>query len=102
MGIALAQAEQIIAAAKAKSVELDLKMNIAVVDAGANLVAFIRMDDAWLGLGYFDKKSQNSAVLRYADRQPRHVVAARQCALQHRTLQRWSHHISWRFADYGR
>ena len=24
-------------------------MNIAVVDAGANLTAFIRMDDAWLG-----------------------------------------------------
>jgi uncharacterized protein GlcG (DUF336 family) len=24
-------------------------MNIAVVDAGANLTAFARMDDAWLG-----------------------------------------------------
>merc|ERR1719318_93182 len=24
-------------------------MNIAVVDAGANLLAFMRMDDAWLG-----------------------------------------------------
>lgn len=24
-------------------------MNIAIVDAGANLVAFARMDDAWLG-----------------------------------------------------
>ena len=49
MGITLPQAEAVIAAAKAKSVELDLKMNIAVVDAGANLVAFARMDGAWLG-----------------------------------------------------
>ena len=35
--------------AKQKSVELDTKMNIAIVDAGANLVAFARMDGAWLG-----------------------------------------------------
>ena len=49
MGITLAQAEQVIAAAKLKSAENELKMNIAVVDAGANLVAFARMDGAWLG-----------------------------------------------------
>jgi uncharacterized protein GlcG (DUF336 family) len=28
---------------------MDVKMDIAVVDAGANLKFFIRMDDAWLG-----------------------------------------------------
>ena len=49
MNITLEQAEQVIVAAKAKSVEIDTKMNIAVVDAGANLVAFARMDGAWLG-----------------------------------------------------
>ncbi len=49
MNITLEQAEKIIAAAKAKSVAIDTKMNIAVVDAGANLVAFVRMDGAWLG-----------------------------------------------------
>lgn len=49
MSITLAQAEKMIAAAKEKSVALDTKMNIAVVDAGANLVAFARMDGAWLG-----------------------------------------------------
>jgi uncharacterized protein GlcG (DUF336 family) len=47
--ITLAHAEKMINAAKQKSVELDTKMNIAVVDAGANLVAFARMDGAWLG-----------------------------------------------------
>ena len=45
----LAQAEKAIAAAKLKAVEIDTKMNIAIVDAGANLVAFARMDGAWLG-----------------------------------------------------
>lgn len=47
--ITLEQAEQIVDAAQEKARELDLKMNIAVVDAGANLKAFRRMDDAWLG-----------------------------------------------------
>jgi uncharacterized protein GlcG (DUF336 family) len=49
MSITLEKAEKAIAAAKAKAVEIDTKMNIAVVDAGANLVAFARMDGAWLG-----------------------------------------------------
>lgn len=49
MNITLAQAEKIIAAAKKKATSIDAKMNIAVVDAGANLVAFGRMDGAWLG-----------------------------------------------------
>ena len=38
-----------IAAAQEKAAAIDTKMNIAVVDAGANLVAFARMDGAWLG-----------------------------------------------------
>ncbi|WP_299184787.1 heme-binding protein [uncultured Aquimarina sp.] len=49
MNITLDQAEKIITAAKAKSIALNTKMNISVVDAGANLVAFVRMDGAWLG-----------------------------------------------------
>ena len=49
MNITLDQAEKIINAAKAKSIALNTKMNISVVDAGANLVAFARMDGAWLG-----------------------------------------------------
>lgn len=49
MNITLSQAEQLISAAKEKAITIDCKMNIAVVDAGANLVAFARMDGAWLG-----------------------------------------------------
>ena len=36
-------------AAIQKSMEVGVKMNIAIVDAGANLKAFHRMDGAWLG-----------------------------------------------------
>ena len=49
MGITLKQAQTVVQAAHEKAVTMGVKMNIAVVDAGANLVAFIRMDDAWLG-----------------------------------------------------
>ena len=49
MGITLKQAQTVVQAAHQKAQDMGVKINIAVVDAGANLVAFIRMDDAWLG-----------------------------------------------------
>ena len=49
MNISLEQAEVAIKAAKQKANELDTLMNIAIVDSGVNLVAFARMDDAWIG-----------------------------------------------------
>jgi uncharacterized protein GlcG (DUF336 family) len=42
-------ARKIIAAAEKKAVEIGQPMNIAVADAGGNLVAHVRMDGAWLG-----------------------------------------------------
>jgi uncharacterized protein GlcG (DUF336 family) len=47
--ITLQQARAAVTAAVEKSQQLGLKMNIAIVDAGANLKAFARMDGAWLG-----------------------------------------------------
>lgn len=47
--ITLEQAQAVVAAAIDKSKTLGVKMDIAVVDAGANLKAFVRMDGAWLG-----------------------------------------------------
>ena len=47
--ITLEQAYKIAKAAYDKALEMNLKMDIAIVDAGANLKAFIRMDGAWLG-----------------------------------------------------
>ena len=49
MDITLEQAEAVSTAAKQKAKEIGVPMNIAVVDGGANLKAFHRMDNAWLG-----------------------------------------------------
>ena len=62
MNITLEQAEKAIAAAKNKAVEIDTKMDICVVDAGANLVAFARMDGAWIGsIDISQKKAKTAA-----------------------------------------
>ncbi len=47
--ITMKQARAAVTAAIEKSTEMDVRMNVAVVDAGANLKAFVRMDGAWLG-----------------------------------------------------
>lgn len=47
--ISLDQAHAVIMAAMNKAQEIETKMDIAVVDAGGNLKAFVRMDGAWLG-----------------------------------------------------
>ena len=47
--INLTQAQQAVDAALNKAKEMGVKMDIAVVDVGANLKTFARMDGAWLG-----------------------------------------------------
>ncbi len=47
--ITMKQAQAVIEAALSKAKEIDTKMDIAIVDAGTNLKAFIRMDVAWIG-----------------------------------------------------
>jgi uncharacterized protein GlcG (DUF336 family) len=47
--ITLADARRVTAAAEEKAKEIKQPMNIAVVDAGGNLVSHVRMDNAWLG-----------------------------------------------------
>src|ERR1700760_362980 len=46
--ITLQDARRIIAAAEKKAEEIGQPMNIAVVDGGGNLVAHVRMDNAWI------------------------------------------------------
>ncbi|MBA3712045.1 MAG: heme-binding protein [Pyrinomonadaceae bacterium] len=45
----LNDARRIIAAAEKRAGEVGQPMNIAVADAGGNLVAHVRMDNAWIG-----------------------------------------------------
>ena len=49
MHVNLVNAEKVIEAARKRAEALNTKMCIAVVDSGANLKAFMRMDDAWVG-----------------------------------------------------
>ena len=47
--LTLDDAKKVIAAAESKAKEVEQPMNIAVADAGGNLVAHVRMDEAWMG-----------------------------------------------------
>ena len=49
MHVTFEQAEKAIAAALNESKKIGTQMCIAVVDSGADLKAFVRMDDAWVG-----------------------------------------------------
>ena len=63
MSLDLAQA--IVAAAVAKAAAINTKMNVAVVDVGGNLKAFVRMDGAWLGS--IDISIKKAKTARYFD-----------------------------------
>ena len=63
MNIILSQAEAAIKAAKEKSKEPGTSMNIAIVDAGTNLVAFVHEDEAWLGS--IDISQRKARTARY-------------------------------------
>ncbi len=63
--ITLEQAETALLAAKKKAQEMNVKMDIAIVDAGANLKTFARMDGAWLGS--IDISIRKARTARYFD-----------------------------------
>src|SRR5690606_36623584 len=65
MNITLQQAHKAIQAAEKKAQELGVKMNIAIVDSGANLTSFSRMDGAWLGS--IDIAIKKAKTARYFD-----------------------------------
>jgi uncharacterized protein GlcG (DUF336 family) len=60
--ITLELAKKMIVGCEAKAQQQGWKMNIAVVDNGANLVAFERMDGAYLGSGYVAQHKAMSSV----------------------------------------
>ncbi len=47
--VKLEDARRVISAAEKKAREISQPMNIAVADEGGNIVAHVRMDDAWIG-----------------------------------------------------
>lgn len=63
--ITLQQAQAVLAAGIEHAGNIDCKMDLAVVDAGANLKAFARMDEAWLGS--IDIAVRKARTARYFD-----------------------------------
>ena len=65
--VTLSDARRIIAAAEKKAAELEQPMNIAVADAGGNLVSHVRMDGAWIGsIDISQKKAYTSRAFDIA------------------------------------
>jgi len=77
--ITLADAQRMISAAEAKAASLGIAYNIAIVDAGGHLVAFVRQDGALIGsidlaidkavtARFFDKTTSELAALAQSGR----------------------------------
>lgn len=62
MHVTMEHAEAAILGARKKALELKTQMCIAIVDSGANLKAFLRMDDAWVGSIDISIKKAKTAV----------------------------------------
>jgi len=63
MNITLSEAKKVIASATLKAVALNTKMSISVVDASASLIAFERMDGAFIGpIDIAMKKAKTAAL----------------------------------------
>ena len=72
-------ANKAIKAAICQSESLDVKSNIAVVDAGANLVAFARMDNAPLGTVDISIKKAKTAALFQVSSGPSYYANLKEC-----------------------
>ncbi|EGB16007.1 protein of unknown function DUF336 [Pseudodesulfovibrio mercurii] len=72
--ITLVQAQAILKAALEKAVAIKIPMNIAIVDAGGNLKAFYRQEDAFLGS--IDISIKKAITARYFNMTTRTLGAA--------------------------
>ena len=77
--VTLADAKRMLSAAEAKAASLGIAYNIAIVDAGGHLVAFVRQDGALIGsidlaidkamtARFFDKTTSELATLAQSGR----------------------------------
>jgi uncharacterized protein GlcG (DUF336 family) len=74
--ISTSEAQRAVTEAMRKAEEINTLMNIAVVDAGGNLKAFVRMDGAWLGS--IDISIRKARTARYFDMDTGDLGAASQ------------------------
>lgn len=74
--LTLEQAQAVVKAAEAKAAAIKVPMNIAVMDAGGNLKAFARMDDAFIGS--IDISTKKARTARYFNMSTRDLGKAAQ------------------------
>lgn len=74
--LTLEQAQRVLQAAVVKAGEIKVPMNVAVVDAGGNLKAFYRMDDAFIGS--IDIATKKAVTARYFNMSTRALGEASQ------------------------
>jgi Haem degrading protein HbpS-like len=99
MHVTLEQAQIALVAAQKRAVEIDTRMCIAVVDSGANLKAFMRTDDAWVGSRDIAVKKAKTACFFGMPTGQMPVVTTGRSLVRDRALQRGPHHVSRRPAD---
>ena len=91
--IHLEDARRIIAAAEKKAKEIGQPMNIAVADAGGNLVAHVRMDGAWIGsIDISIKKAYTSRAFDISTKDLATHQPVWQSVLWHSCFERWQDH----------
>ena len=74
--LTLSQAQAVVRAATARAQAIKVPVNIAVVDAGGNLKAFARMDDAFIGS--IDIAERKARTARYFNMSTRDLGKAAQ------------------------
>ncbi|WP_431209608.1 GlcG/HbpS family heme-binding protein [Puia sp. P3] len=88
--LTLGQARRLLPLQWRKAKQLNLLMNIAVFDSGVNLVAFVRMDDAWLGaIDLAMKKARTARYFNMESWGDWEVVAAGGTGVADRAIEWW-------------
>ncbi len=88
MHVSFEEAQQIIDSAVKKSVEMGVKMCIAVLDSGGNIKAFARMDDAWVGSSDIAIKKAKTACYFAMPSGEIGKLSARPAFIRYRALKR--------------
>jgi Haem-degrading len=96
--ITLEETWRVISAAEQKAEEINCPMDIAVVDAGGNLKAHVRMDRAFIGSITISINKAYTAISFQGDEGPGGHEAARAAALQPERCARGKHrHLPRRY-----
>ena len=95
--VKLDDARRVISAAEKKAKEIGQPMNIAVADEGGNIVAHIRMDNAWIGS--IDISMKKAYTSRAFDIETKDLAkhSVRRPVLRHSCIKQWQDHdFRWR------